>query len=58
MLMHALTNAHADYGSICLIFDKSLFLQSRSYFQGFLGLKLLNGCLVVLPSNLYLQGIR
>ena len=32
--------------------------QSRSYFQGFQVSKLLNGLLVVLPSNLRLRGIQ
>ena len=35
--------------------ESGLSPQSCSYFQGFWGLKLLNGCLVVWPSNLCLQ---
>ena len=38
--------------------ESGLSPQSCLYFPGFWGSKLLNGCLVVRPSNLCLQGIQ
>ena len=38
--------------------ESGLSPKSCLYFPGFWGSKLLNGCLVVRPSNLCLQGIQ
>ena len=45
--------------TFCVFFytRSGLSPQPCLYFQSFWGSKLLNGCLVVLPSNQYLQGI-
>ena len=45
--------------TFCVFFytRSGLSPQHCLYFQSFWGSKLLNGCLVVLPSNQYLQGI-